>query len=75
MKEANVTPNVITYTALINACGKGGQWEEALKLLDAMEEDKVTPDTITYNALINACEQRGQWKQAFKVTIAWFGPS
>jgi hypothetical protein len=27
MEKANVAPNTVTYSALINACEKGGQWE------------------------------------------------
>jgi pentatricopeptide repeat protein len=32
MKETDITANVITYNALVSACEKGDQWEEALKV-------------------------------------------
>merc|ERR1711938_278624 len=59
-----VTPNTITYNAAISACEKGGQWERALALLDAMQAAGVAPDTITYSAAISACEKGGQWERA-----------
>jgi hypothetical protein len=32
MKEAGIPADTITYNALISACEKGDQWEEALKV-------------------------------------------
>ena len=31
------TPNLVTYNTLIDVYGKTGQWEEAVKVLDALE--------------------------------------
>jgi len=36
------TPNLVTYNTLIDVYGKTGQWEEAVKVLDALEH-QVTP--------------------------------
>ena len=35
--DANAKPNVITYSAAINACARTGEWRRALDLLDAMQ--------------------------------------
>jgi pentatricopeptide repeat domain-containing protein 1 len=59
------------YSALISANGKGGQWEEALKVFEDLKKDNVAPNTIiTYSALISAYEKGGQWKEALKVLEA-----
>ena len=31
MRENDTAPDVISYSAAITACGKGGKWEEALR--------------------------------------------
>ncbi|CAK9042224.1 unnamed protein product [Durusdinium trenchii] len=54
MPEAKVQPDVISYSAAISACEKGGQWQQAFKLFEAI-------------AAISACEKGGQWQQAFKL--------
>ena len=64
MPTAKVTPNVVTYSALISACEKKGQWPAALCLFEEMPSAKVTPNAVTYTALISACEKKGQWQAA-----------
>jgi pentatricopeptide repeat protein len=32
MKKAGIPASVYTFNALLRACGKGDQWEEALKV-------------------------------------------
>ena len=60
MEQQGVTPNAITYNALISACGKGKQPEQALNVFEAMVQQGVVPDATTYNALISACEKAKQ---------------
>ncbi|CAK9101579.1 unnamed protein product [Durusdinium trenchii] len=52
MPKAKVAPTVISYSAAISACEKGGQWQQALEF---------------YNAAISACEKCGQWQHALKL--------
>lgn len=59
-----MVPNLITYSALISACEKGGKPEQALELFEAMLRRGVVPELITYNALISACEKGGKAEQA-----------
>lgn len=51
--------SVITYSALISACEKAGQWQLALNLFAEMLKERCTPNVITYNSLITACAQVG----------------
>ena len=54
MHKQRVTPSVITYSALISACEKDKQPEQALKVFEALMQQGVVPDEITYNALMQA---------------------
>ena len=41
------TPNLVTYNTLIDVYGKTGQWEEAVKVLDALEHQVSSVSAIT----------------------------
>ena len=49
--------SVITYSSLISACEKAGQWELALELFNEMHSEGCSPNTVTFNSLITACAQ------------------
>ena len=49
--------SVITYSSLISACEKAGQWELALELFAEMHGEGCVPNTVTFNSLITACAQ------------------
>jgi len=59
-----LVPNVITYNALISACGKGKQPERALELFEAMQRQGLVPNVITSNALMCASEGSHLWELA-----------
>ncbi len=50
LRDANLTPNVVTYSTLINLAP---DYEEAKRLVAQMREELITPDVVTYNTLIN----------------------
>lgn len=52
--------SVITYSSLISACEKAGQWELALELFQEMLREQCTPNTVTFNSLITALAQGAQ---------------
>jgi len=58
MKREKVTPNLITYNTVINACAKGGlEWEGLLGLFAQMRHEGIQPDIVTYNTLLSACSR------------------
>ena len=63
-------PNVISCSAAISACEKGGEWEQALSLLSSMPGVQVMPIVISCNAAISACEKGDEWKQALSLLSA-----
>ena len=64
MLQQGLQPDVITYSALITACEKGGMAERALQVFDKMLQQGLQPDVITYSALIHACKRGGMGERA-----------
>ena len=59
-----MVPDVISFSAAISACEKGGQWERALSLLEDIKSRGVEPDVISFSAAISACEQCDEMAKA-----------
>mmetsp|Transcript_6182 Transcript_6182/g.20777 ORF Transcript_6182/g.20777 Transcript_6182/m.20777 type:complete len:562 (+) Transcript_6182:785-2470(+) len=66
MLELEVEPNTVTYSALVTACEKGGQWERAFEVVETMRAKGVKPNEYTFAALISACEKCGHVKGALR---------
>ncbi|KAK0577148.1 hypothetical protein LWI29_028620 [Acer saccharum] len=62
--ERGVTPNNVTYNALIDAYCKKGNLEEAKQLFEGMEKKGVRPNTFTYNILINGNCKKENFEEA-----------
>jgi pentatricopeptide repeat domain-containing protein 1 len=52
--------DAITYSAMINACEMGKQWEKAVSLFEQMTSRGVEANVITFNSLLGACQKSGQ---------------
>ncbi|CAK9041172.1 unnamed protein product [Durusdinium trenchii] len=68
--EEGVIPLDHVYSAAIAACGRGSQWEVALRLLVEHKQhgNKLSPCTVVvYTAAITACARSSQWLQAEEV--------
>lgn len=64
MQVQGCTPDVVTYTALISAYERGGQWRRALQAYEQMCSQRCKPDAIVYNAIIDAIWETGVvWAQ------------
>ena len=55
MQRRGMEPSVVTYSALISACGKGRDLKKALELFAQMQRRGLQLDVITFNALISVC--------------------
>jgi pentatricopeptide repeat protein len=57
-------PDTVMYTAMMHACGKAGQAERALALLEEMQGEGLVPTEVTYNvALFATARRRDMWKE------------
>ncbi len=63
-----MVPNIVTYSALISACGHGKQPERALEVFQAMQRQGMVPDIITDSAVIIACEKGKQLEGALEIS-------
>ena len=65
MRRARVSPGLVTFNALISACGTGGgKWRRALEFVGEMVDSGVTPDAFTFTLVLAACEAGGgEWDQ------------
>ena len=63
-------PDTRSYTAVIVACGRAGQWRLCLSLFDEMAQRGVRRDKVAYNAVIVALQGAGQWERARGATKA-----
>ena len=48
MPRFKVHPNVICYNVAIGAYAKGGQWREAVRLLNTMKDSTILQNNISY---------------------------
>lgn len=55
------------YHAAMDACSKGGQWQQACTLLVAMESAGFEPGTRAYNLVIAACARARRWREALRL--------
>jgi len=69
MREAGLEPDAFTYTSVIDACGNGGRWQEALDLIEIMQQSgpKLRPSKVSFTAAITACAKSGKSEQAVKL--------
>merc|ERR1711879_965309 len=56
----------MTYTTVISACGKCGQWQEALTLLEEMHRGRLESNAVSHNAAISACQKAKETAKALQ---------
>jgi len=64
MVSEGVEANVVTYSAMIDACAKSGDLARAEKWHNAMTDKGVSPNAHSYSAVINACAKAGDVEAA-----------
>lgn len=64
MKYHGCRPDVVTYTALINAHNKAGHWHKALQAFEQMQQQNCKPDSFVYQSIIDSLWRTGiSWAQ------------
>ncbi|GLT43114.1 hypothetical protein SLA2020_170850 [Shorea laevis] len=65
LKDYGITPNLVTYNAVIDACGKGGvEFSRVMEIFNEMVRNGIQPDRITFNSLLAVCSRVGAWETA-----------
>ncbi|MCL7036474.1 hypothetical protein MKW94_001949 [Papaver nudicaule] len=60
MKAMGLVPDVALYNFLISLCGKCGNSEPAIRLLEEMKNNNVKPNGQTFICLLNTCAASGR---------------
>ena len=55
-----MSPNVVTFNTVINACGKAGRAADAEAVLASMDEHGLQPDKVSFTALVDAYGRAGE---------------
>ena len=63
-QAGRVEKTLILYNTAISACEKGGYWQFALHLLEALKFNAFQGNVITYNSAMSACAKGARWQQA-----------
>ncbi|CAK0811246.1 unnamed protein product [Prorocentrum cordatum] len=67
--QQGLTPSVISYTELIQACAMVGEWEEAMRLLDRLraaeqwQQAATVSKQIAFAGALTACGRRGRYEE------------
>lgn len=65
MKYNGCRPDVVTYSALISAYNKSGQWHRAARAFEQMQQHNCKPDSYVYQSIIDSLWGTGiAWAQA-----------
>ncbi|PWA80632.1 pentatricopeptide repeat-containing protein [Artemisia annua] len=68
MKLSGLKPNLVTYNALIDACGKSGaDFKRASHIFDDTLGNGFQPDRISYYSLLAVCSAKGLWETAMNL--------
>merc|ERR1711862_788870 len=67
MGRAQMTANMISFSAAMLACERGGQWQCAVLLLEDMGQAQVSADVTIFNAVASACDKGGQWQRVLSL--------
>jgi len=64
--QQGLEQNVMSYTAVIDACALAGDAEGSVKWFDEMLSKGIMPNERSYNAVINAWARRGEAAEAVR---------
>ncbi|KAK1386122.1 Pentatricopeptide repeat-containing protein [Heracleum sosnowskyi] len=64
IEDMNISPNVHTFTILVDAYAKSGKLDDAKQIIKIMNERGEYPNIVTYNSLMQAYCSQGQMDEA-----------
>ncbi|KFK30116.1 hypothetical protein AALP_AA7G218900 [Arabis alpina] len=67
MKEKDVTPDEVFFSALIDVAGHAKMLDEAFGILQDAKSQGIRLGTITYSSLMGACCNAKNWKKALEL--------
>jgi pentatricopeptide repeat domain-containing protein 1 len=70
MKRVSVRPDTRTYTMLISACAKLGQWSEVIKLYIDTLNSNVIRNELIFGSAICACNKIGNGTLAVEILLS-----
>jgi pentatricopeptide repeat protein len=59
--QRRFTPDLLSYSAAIDACAKEGQWQQAVSCLSTMQDRGILPDVVAYTTVLHVCSKSRQW--------------
>lgn len=74
--EKSPEKDVISWSAMIGACGQHGCGAEALQLFCKMQQEGIKPNSATFVCVLSACSQAGLLSEActiFRTMISEYG--
>mmetsp|Transcript_110060 Transcript_110060/g.173941 ORF Transcript_110060/g.173941 Transcript_110060/m.173941 type:complete len:658 (-) Transcript_110060:53-2026(-) len=68
MDTQGISPNIITYSAIIKGYCQAGRINDAFSVLEGMVQNtRFTPDEIMYNTLLDGCARQGMVDRGMEV--------
>ena len=58
MLATEIQRDIISFSAVISACEKVTEWQQAIGFIDVMPEFHIEPNLIAFNAAISSCEKK-----------------
>ncbi|CAJ1373213.1 unnamed protein product [Effrenium voratum] len=62
--QARLQPDQVTWSSVVDACGRGHQWQAAVDCLAAMRQSTASPNVVVWTALMKAHELASQWQRS-----------
>lgn len=67
MRKLGLSPNHISWSILMNICGRAGNVQGALQILKSMSHSRIRPDVIAYTTAIKVCVENKNLGSAFSL--------
>eukprot|EP00638_Chattonella_subsalsa_P000339 CAMPEP_0117756924 /NCGR_PEP_ID=MMETSP0947-20121206/14398_1 /TAXON_ID=44440 /ORGANISM="Chattonella subsalsa, Strain CCMP2191" /LENGTH=939 /DNA_ID=CAMNT_0005576665 /DNA_START=451 /DNA_END=3270 /DNA_ORIENTATION=+ len=65
--KADITPDIFTYSAAVDACAKAGNAVAAKNVFNIAREQGHKPSVMMVNSMLHCYHQRGEWEDAMCV--------